>query len=65
MKINKKERQVGRTKKKKGIKAQRAKPPTQTRAFDALIGDEEQNGKQKKEEKERNRDWTRNSFYPT
>ena len=31
------------------------KPHTLTRAVDALIGVEEQNGKQKKEEKERNR----------
>ena len=29
------------------------KPPTQTRETDALIGDEEQNGKQKKKKKER------------
>ena len=37
-------------KKKKGIKAQRAKPPTlpHTLAIDALIRDEEQNGRQKK-----------------
>ena len=37
------------TKKRKGIEAQRAKPPTLTQSIDALIGDEEQNGKQKKE----------------
>ena len=42
-------------KKEKGGKGQRIKPPTPTRAVDALIGDEEQNGKQKKGVKERNR----------
>ena len=31
------------------IKAQRTKPPTPTRAIDALIGEEEQNGKEKQE----------------
>ena len=44
----KKERQV-RREKKKGIEAQMTKAPTSTRASDALIRDEEQNGKQKKE----------------
>ena len=43
-----------RAKKKKGIKIQKAKLPTPTRATDAFIGDEEQNGKQKNEEKGRN-----------
>ena len=37
-----------RAKKKKESKGQRAKPPTPIRAIDALIGDEKQNGKQKK-----------------
>ena len=46
----KKERQVRRAKKKKGNKGQRTKSPTPTRASDALIGDEEKNGKQKKRE---------------
>ena len=46
---NENERQVRRAKKKKGIEEQRAKPPTPTRATNALIGDEEQNGKEKKE----------------
>ena len=41
-----------RTKKKKGIKARSAKPPPATQAIDALIGDEEQNGKQKKQQKD-------------
>ena len=41
----KKERQVRRAKKKKGIKGSRTKPPAPSRAIDALIGDEEQNGK--------------------
>ena len=40
--------QVRRVKKKRGIKAQRMKPPTPTQAIDALIRDEEQNEKQKK-----------------
>ena len=35
--------------KKKGSKGHRAKSPTQPWATDALIGDEEQNGKQKKD----------------
>ena len=48
-KRNKKERQVRRVKKKKGIEAQRAKPPTPIWAIEALIGNEEQNGKKKKE----------------
>ena len=38
-----------RAKKKKESKEQRAKPSTPTRAIDALIGDEEQDGKQMKE----------------
>ena len=37
-----------RAKKKKGIEGQRTKPLTPTLAIDALIGEEEQNGKQKK-----------------
>ena len=43
------ERQVRRAKKTKRIKERRTKPPTTTRTIDVLIGDEEQNGKQKKE----------------
>ena len=42
-----------KAKKKKEIEAQRAKPPTPTQTIDALIGDEERNGKQRKEEKEK------------
>ena len=38
-----------RANKKKGIKAQRAKPPTPTRVIDEPIRNEEQNGKWKKE----------------
>ena len=45
----KKERQVRREKKRKGIEAQTVKHSTPSRATYALIGDEEQNGKQKKE----------------
>ena len=40
---------------RKGIEAPNMKHPIQFRAFDALIGDEEQNRKQKKK-KERNRE---------
>ena len=39
------ERQVRRVKKKKGIKGQRTKPPTPPQAINALVRDEEQNGK--------------------
>ena len=45
----KKETQVRRVKKGKVINGQRAKSPTPAQALDALIGDEEQNGKEKKE----------------
>ena len=34
--------------KKKGVEAQRVKPYTPTRAVDAFIGEEEQNGKQER-----------------
>ena len=37
---------------RKGIEAQRAKPPTPTRAIDELIGDEEQNEKTRKRNKQ-------------
>ena len=37
-----------RTKKKKGIEALMAKHTTPSRAIDAIIGEEEQNGKQKR-----------------
>ena len=43
-----------RMKKKNGIKGQKEKPPTLNWAIDVLIGDEEQNGKQNKEE---NKNW--------
>ena len=46
---DKNERKVRRVKKRKWIEAQRVKHPTSSRATDALIGDEEQNGKQQKE----------------
>ena len=58
----KNERQVRRAKKRKGIEAHSVKPPTPTRAIDVLILDEEKNGKQKKEEKERNRGRAPNRF---
>ena len=44
-------KEVRRGKKKKGIKTQRTKPHILTWDIDMLIGDEEQNGKQMKEEK--------------
>ena len=37
-----------RVKKRKGIKALRVKHPTPSREIDALIGEEEQNGKEKR-----------------
>ena len=45
---DKKGRQVRRAKKKKWVEAQRVKPLTTSRGIDALIGNEEQNGKQKR-----------------
>ena len=48
--INAKERKGRRGKKKNGIKVQRMKPPAPTPVIDTFIGDEEQNGKQKKNE---------------
>ena len=42
-----------RAKKKKESKGQRVKPLTPTQVIDRLIGDEEQYGKPKKEEKEK------------
>ena len=50
-----KERQVKREKKRKGTEAQRVKLPTLSRTTDALKGDEEQNGKQKKEKRQTER----------
>ena len=42
-------REEGKSKEEKRDKGQRMKPLTRTQAIDALTGDEEQNGKQKKE----------------
>ena len=42
-----------RAKRSKGSTGQRVKPPTLTRAVDALIGYEEQNGKYTEEKKKR------------
>ena len=53
--INYQERRVRIAKKRKGIGALRVKPPTPSLGIDALIGDEEQNGKQKQEKKETER----------
>ena len=47
-KRNKNEREVSISNKRKGIKVQKVKLPTSTWVIDVLIGDEEQNGKQKK-----------------
>ena len=49
---DKKERKVRRGKKRKGIEALRVKHPTPSRATHALIGDEEQNGKEENRKKE-------------
>ena len=46
---NKKEKQRRRAKKSRGIEVQRVKSSTPSWATDAPIGDEEQNGKRKKE----------------
>ena len=52
--INDKEGNARRkTKKRKGIEAQRVKPSTPSWAIDALIGEEEQNGNRKNKETER------------
>ena len=59
---DKKEREVRRGKKRKGIGAQRVKHPTQFRATDALIGDEEHNGKQKRTKRKKQ---GANSISPT
>ena len=40
---------------KKGIEALRVKHPTLSRVIDALIGDEEQSGKEKKEKQKKQR----------
>ena len=45
------ERQVRRSKKRKGIEAERPKLPTPSWEIDALIGQEEQNGKGKRKKK--------------
>ena len=52
---DKKERQVRRAKKRKGIEAQRVKHPTTSQDVDGLIGDEEQIGKQKSKKKKKER----------
>ena len=46
---DKKERQARGPQNGKGLEVERMKPPTTTRAIDALIGDEEKNGKLKEE----------------
>ena len=46
----KKERSVRRAKKRKGFEVYRMKAPTPSRAFDAFITNEEQNGKEIKEQ---------------
>ena len=49
-KRDKKEIQVRRAKKKKGIEVQRVKPPSPTRTIDALIGNEPNRKQKKKKE---------------
>ena len=58
------ERRVRRAKEKKGVEAQEVKPPTQTRATEALIGDEEQNEKQKKRTKKETASGARTKLPP-
>ena len=55
--INAKERETNKiqVKERKGIEPQRAKHPTQFRAIIALIGEEEQNGKQKRTKRNKQR----------
>ena len=48
---DKKERREKRAKKRKRIETQSMKPSTPFRAINALIGNEEQNGKQEKEKR--------------
>ena len=43
-----KERQVRIAKEKKGVEAQKVKPPTHTRSTDTLIEDEDENENRKK-----------------
>ena len=50
---DKKERRWRRVKKRKGIEAQRVKPPNPSREVDELIEDEEQNGRQERKKKQR------------
>ena len=52
-----------RTKKRKGIESQRVKPSTQSQAIYANIGNEEHNGKQKKNKKKKT-EWVLNPPTP-
>ena len=47
------EKNKGRRRRRKNGSGQRGKPSTPTQAIDALIGEEEQNGKQKEEQKKK------------
>ena len=49
--INAKERQARRAKKRKGIEAERVKPPTPTRATDDFIGGEERKAEGRRKRK--------------
>ena len=51
-------RKEKRVEKRKGIEAQRVRHPTPCQATDALTGDEEQNGKQKRTKKKETRSWS-------
>ena len=46
--INAKERETRRVKKRKGIEAPRVKHPTPSQAIDTIKGEEERNGREKK-----------------
>ena len=60
----KNEKEGRRAKKKKGVKAQKVKPPALTRAIDALIGEELENENEKKEQRERKREPVSNPVTP-
>ena len=53
-----------RRERKESDRGQKAKPPTPTQAIDALIGDEEQNGKQKKVKKRKKQGTGPQPSYP-
>ena len=56
MRVNAKEREVKRAKKREGIEVERVKPSAPTQVIGALKEEEEQNEYRKKEQKERNKE---------